>query len=281
MSRAVTSPHRRPRANNRGEMMSTLLVIDDDRLHCDLLEVALARQGYQVSTATSGRAGVALFRQLRPLVTLIDLRMPEMDGLAVLKEIRTHDPCAGVIILGGGVTEEQENQARELRVTDFLRKGLSLDVLIGAVHRVAQQARRQGLSVQTQSADEADQVSKEQILVVDDDVMARDLLVRFLSLRGYHVRSANDGREALRMISESTPDLLILDLVMPEMNGVEVLQTLKERDYAGRRIILSGHHNDTLLAEAWALGPQEVLDKPIDLERALMAIQLVMVCREC
>lgn len=260
--------------------MSTLLVIDDDRLHCDLLEVALTRQGYQVSTATSGRAGVALFRQLRPLVTLIDLRMPEMDGLAVLKEIRTHDPCAGVIILGGGATEEQENQARQLRVTDFLRKGLSLDVLIGAVHRVAQQSRRQVSSAQIPSA-EADQVSNEQILVVDDDMMARDLLARFLSLRGYQVRSAKDGREALHLISESIPDLLIVDLVMPEMNGVEVLQALKERDYAGRTIILSGHQNDALLAEAWALGPQEVLDKPIDLERALMAIQLVMVCREC
>lgn len=261
--------------------MSTLLVIDDDRLHCDLLEVALARQGYQVSTATSGRVGLALFRQLHPLITLIDLRMPEMDGLAVLKEIRAHDPCAGVIILGGGATEEQENQARELRVTDFLRKGLSLDVLIGAVHRIAQQSRREASSVQARSAEEAEQFPNERILVVDDDVMARDLLVRFLSLRGYHIRSARDGCEALRLISESTPDLLILDLVMPEMNGVEVLQALKERDYAGRTIILSGHQNDALLAEAWALGPQEVLDKPIDLERALMAIQLVMVCREC
>ncbi len=261
--------------------MGALLVIDDDRLHCDLLEMALARQGYQVSTATSGRAGIALFRQLRPLVTLIDLRMPEMDGLAVLKELRTLDPCAGVIILGGGVTEEQENQARELRVTDFLRKGLSLDVLIGAVHRVAQQARRQRSSGRNPSTEEADQVSKEQIVVVDDDVMARDLLVGFLTLRGYHVRPAHDGREALRLISESPPDLLILDLVMPGMNGVEVLHGLRERDYAGRTIILSGHHNDTLLADAWALGPQEVLDKPLDLERALMAIQLVMVCREC
>jgi DNA-binding NtrC family response regulator len=260
--------------------MSTLLVIDDDRLHCDLLEVALARQGYQVSTATSGRAGVALFRQLRPLVTLIDLRMPEMDGLAVLKDIRTQDPCAGVIILGGGATEEQENQARQLRVTDFLRKGLSLDVLIGAVHRVAQQSRRQVSSTPVPSV-EPDRALNEQILVVDDDVMARDLLVRFLCLRGYQVRSAKDGGEALRLIAESTPDLLILDLVMPEMNGVEVLQALKERDYAGKTIILSGHQNDALLAEAWALGPHEVLDKPIDLERALMAIQLVMVCREC
>ena len=111
--------------------------------------------------------------------------------------------------------------------------------------------------------------------------MARDLLVRFLSLRGYHVRAARDGREALRLIGESAPDLLILDLAMPEMNGVEVLRTLTARDYAGRTIILGGHQNDPLLAEAWALGPQEVLDKPIDLERALMAIQLVMVCREC
>ena len=86
-------------------MMSTLLVIDDDRLHCDLLQMALARHGYQVSIATSGREGVVLFQQLRPLVTLLDLRMPEMDGLAVLKEIRTHDPRAGVIMLGGGATE--------------------------------------------------------------------------------------------------------------------------------------------------------------------------------
>jgi CheY-like chemotaxis protein len=63
--------------HKRDTMMSTLLVIDDDRLHCDLLQMALARHGYQVSIATGGREGVALFRQLRPLVTLLDLRMPE------------------------------------------------------------------------------------------------------------------------------------------------------------------------------------------------------------
>ena len=261
--------------------MSTLLVIDDDRLHCDLLQMALARHGYQVSTATGGREGVALFRQLHPLVTLLDLRMPDMDGLAVLKEIRTLDPRAGVIMFGGGATEELENQARKLRVTDFFRKGLSLDVLIGAVHRVAQQVRRDASAAESRASEEPDDASAEQILVVDDDVMARELLVRFLSLRGYRVRAAKDGREALQLVEASAPDLVILDLVMPEMNGVELLRALATRDYAGRTIILSGHQNDPLLADAWALGPQEALDKPIDLERALMAVQLVMVCREC
>src|SRR5688500_5318236 len=115
--------------------MSILLVVDDDRLNCDLLQAVFTRQGYHVMTATNGREALELFHKHSPQVTLLDLRMPDMDGLTVLKEIRAHDPSAGVIILGGGSIEDQENQARELRVTDFLRKGLSLDVLIAAVNQ--------------------------------------------------------------------------------------------------------------------------------------------------
>ncbi len=261
--------------------MSTLLVIDDDRLHCDLLQAVFVRQGYQVVTATSGREGLRLFQAHRPHVTLLDLRMTEMDGLAVLKEIRVHDPLAGVIIIGGGATEDQENQARELRVTDFLRKGLSLDVLIGAVHRVAQQARRNSEAAVAAGTGAADEAPSESILVVDDEIMVRDLLVRFLSLRGYRVHAAQDGREALRMVDHLKPDLVILDLMMPEMSGVEVLRTLKEREYQGGTIILTGNQHEDMLGAAWTLGPQEVLPKPVDLERVLMAVQLVMVCREC
>ncbi len=260
--------------------MSTLLVIDDDRLHCDLLQAVFARQGYHVMTATSGREGLALFERHHPHVTLLDLRMTEMDGLAVLREIRAQDPLAGVIILGGGATETQENQARELRVTDFLRKGLSLDVLIGAVHRVAQQTRRHAAAMAPRAGD-ANEMPSETILVVDDEVLVRDLLVRFLSLRGYRVHGAQGGREALRMVDEFKPDLVMLDLIMPDMNGVEVLRALKEREFAGSTILLTGNQNEEVLSEAWALGPQEALPKPVDLERLLMAIQLVMVCREC
>jgi DNA-binding NarL/FixJ family response regulator len=62
---------------------------------------------------------------------------------------------------------------------------------------------------------------------------------------------------------------------------VEVLQALREKEYPGGIIIMTGSHNDEYLEEAWALGPQEVLVKPVDLERLLTAIQLVLVCREC
>ena len=110
--------------------MVKILVIDDDRMNCDLLQAVLTRHGYDVHSATSGLEGLNLFRQHNPRVTILDLRMPEMDGLTVLKEIRAIDPQAPVIILGGGATEVQENQARALRVTDFVRKGLSPMTLV-------------------------------------------------------------------------------------------------------------------------------------------------------
>ena len=118
--------------------MIKILIVDDDQMNCDLLQTVLTRHGYQVITTTSGREGLNLFRKHAPRITLLDLRMPEMDGLTVLKEIRAIDPEAPVIILGGGATEVQENQARSLRVTDFIRRGLSLDILVEAVHRVSQ-----------------------------------------------------------------------------------------------------------------------------------------------
>ncbi len=250
-------------------------------MNCDLLHVVFTRHGYQVLSATSGRDGLALFRAHSPRVTLLDLRMPEMDGLTVLREIRALDPQAPVIILGGGATDVQENKARELRVTDFIRKGLSLDVLVEAVNRVAQQPLRSAPATPVLSNGSAVPEIGDTVLVVDDEALVRDLLTQFLHLRGYRVLGAKDGPEALTIVEQSKPDLVILDLLLPGMNGVDVLQALRDKAYSGGVIILTGSHNEELLKDAWALGPQEVLGKPLDLERLLTAIQLVLVCREC
>jgi len=261
--------------------MIKILIVDDDQMNCDLLQTVFTRHGYQVISTTSGREGLNLFRKFGPRVTLLDLRMPEMDGLTVLKEIRAVDPHAPVIILGGGATEVQENQARALRVTDFIRKGLSLDILVEAVNRVSQLPVHPTATPIPAASGHAAQQLDESVLVVDDDPLIRDLLVQFLSLRGYRALGVKDGQDCLRMVDETPPDLILLDMIMPGMAGIEVLQALREKEYAGGIIIMTGSHNEELLEDAWALGPQEVLVKPIDLERLLTAIQLVLVCREC
>jgi CheY-like chemotaxis protein len=259
--------------------MVKILVIDDDRMNCDLLQAVLTRHGYDVHSATSGLDGLNLFRQHNPRVTILDLRMPEMDGLTVLKEIRAIDPHAPVIILGGGATELQENQARALRVTDFVRKGLSLDVLVEGVNRVVQQPGRKQERAAIAAGSAAD--TGETVLILDDDQLVRDLLVQFLSLRGYRAIGVKDGVQALSMVDQAPPDLILLDLMLPGMNGVEVLRRLRAKHFTGAVIILTGSYDEEMLQDAWSLRPQEVISKPIDLEKLLGIIQLVLVCREC
>jgi len=261
--------------------MTKLLIVDDDRMNCDLLQDLFGRQGYHVTVATSGREGLELFRTTDPKVTLVDLRMPEMDGLTVLKEIRAVDPHAAVIILGGGATDVHESQARALRATDFIRKGLSLDILVEAVNRISM-LPGPSMATQPPCRDRViEQQSRESVLVVDDEELVCDLLVRFLGLRGYRALGVRNGQDALRMVDEARPDAILVDMIMPGMAGIEVLRTLRNKEYPGGIIIMTGSHNEELLGEAWSLGPHELLVKPVDLDRLLLAIQLVLVCREC
>ncbi len=119
--------------------MAKILVIDDEQSMLDLLDTVLRRKGHEVVLADLGRKGVKLFQQEHPHATILDLKMPDMDGLAVLREIRTLDPHAPVIILTGFGTEERERQARELGVSEFIPKGFSLHILGMALDRVLAQ----------------------------------------------------------------------------------------------------------------------------------------------
>ena len=115
-------------------------------------------------------------------------------------------------------------------MTDFIRKGLSLDVLVECVNRVVQLPAKSlpALSV-AGSAAVAD--TGETILVVDDEPLIGDLLVQFLSLRGNRALGVKDGSEVLSMVEQASPDLILLDLFMPGMDGVEVLRQLRQREY--------------------------------------------------
>ncbi len=122
--------------------MAKILVIDDEPSILDLLDNILRRKGHEVVLAELGRKGLKLFQQERPHVTILDLEMPDMDGCAVLREIRTLDPNALVIIQTGFGTEEREWQARKFGATEFIPKGLSLHFLGAALDRVLTQIGR-------------------------------------------------------------------------------------------------------------------------------------------
>ena len=231
-------------------------------------------------TATGGTEALKLFREQRPRVTLLDLRMPDMDGIAVLKQIRAIDPKASVIILTAVGTDALEKQARALGVTDFLKKGLSLDTIVASLDRATKQPGKAAKAAPRSKGAPAKSEAVESILVVDDEPMVRDLLSQFLTLRGYRVRTAQDGSQALAMVKQEQPQLIILDLYMPDMNGLEVLRQLRSQEYRGGVIVLTASQDEKLLQEMLELGSVDVMGKPVDLERLALLIQVSLVIKE-
>lgn len=113
--------------------MAKILVIDDESSVRALLDMRLRYQGYDVLFADNGMKGLQLYRQEHPDVIVLDLRMPELDGVTVLKEIRRVDLKQPVIILTGDTTPSVEQQARALGVSEFIVKGSSLNLVVDAI----------------------------------------------------------------------------------------------------------------------------------------------------
>jgi DNA-binding NtrC family response regulator len=116
--------------------MSKILVIDDEESIRSLLDTLLSRKGHEVVLAESGKQGLELFRRERPDVVVLDLKMPEMDGLTVLKALRRIDSQQPVIVLTGAGTPEMEQQVYALGVTEFVEKEFSLHQLGDSLKRL-------------------------------------------------------------------------------------------------------------------------------------------------
>jgi CheY-like chemotaxis protein len=188
-----------------------VLVIDDDATARDLLQRLLHQDGFGVVTAASGEEGLQLARELRPDVITLDVMMPRMDGWAVLTLLKDMPDLADIpVIIVTMIDEKQIGFA--LGAADYMVKPIDRNRLV----ELLQKYRR-----------EADAHSAGNILVVEDDAAARSLLRRMLEKEGWQVTEAGNGQVALDMLAEQQPDLIILDLMMPALDGFQFVKRLR------------------------------------------------------
>jgi DNA-binding response OmpR family regulator len=257
--------------------MASVLVVDDERLICELLQVVLGSLGHEAIIASNGDQALDLFAKRRPRLTLLDVCMPGLDGIEVLRQIHWMDPLALVMILTALETDSLRQQAKEWGVTEFLTKGLPLDQLVSAVERaIVQSEKRSTLMPSVSLGRQVGPEEPAKILVVDDDPIVRDLLTDFLSKRGYRILAAHDGPAALSLVDEQ-PRLVLLDIYLPGMDGVKVLREIRAKRYTGGVIVLSGCQEEKLLEELLNMGAVEFMAKPFDLERLALAVQVGLV----
>jgi DNA-binding response OmpR family regulator len=254
--------------------MSKILIVDDERVFCDLLKALMKSHGHEVFTAYNGKEALEQFKQNRPQFTLLDLHMPEMDGIETLRQIRAIDQKAAVMILTAWGTDDLEQQARQLGATDFLSKAISLDAIVASMDRglrPPEQAPAAGKTAQP-GIPETDAV-----FLVEGNADARNTFVRVLGQHGIVVREAKDGPTLLSMLDKERPPLIVLDMDLSGMKGLDVLRKMHEKKYTGGIIIMTAGDDEKLLKEALNLGSIDVLGKPVDPERLMLAIQVGLV----
>jgi len=187
---------------------ATVLVIDDDATVRELMQRLLAREGFRVVTATSGEAGLRLAKELRPDAITLDVIMPSMDGWAVLAALKADPEVAEIPVIMLTIVDDK-NMGYALGASEYLTKPLDRDRLIRVLHKY-----RRDLPV----------------LIVDDDPDFRQLLRRILEQDGCTVAEAGDGRDALALLHELMPGVILLDLMMPEMDGFEFIAELRQHE---------------------------------------------------
>ena len=198
----------------------TVLVIDDDPNTRDLMVRFLLKEGFSPHTAADGRHGLQLARQLRPALITLDVMMPEVDGWSVLGALKNDPALAAIPVITVTLTEERD-RGFTLGAAEFLTKPVDFGRLSSLLREYCP------------SPDDRP------ILVVEDDEISRHLLRRNLEKEGYPVALAANGREALDVIRLRLPAVILLDLMMPEMDGFAFVQAVRERrDMKGVPIIV-------------------------------------------
>ena len=187
---------------------ATVLAIDDDPDARELIQRALSRDGFRVELAAGGAEGLAMARRLRPDLITLDVMMPGMDGWAVLSSLKADPELALIPVVMLSMLDDCQLGVA-MGATECLQKPVDWDRLDQLLVRIT------------------DASMPGHVLVVDDDPVSAELLHRLLEKDGWVVDHAADGHEALAQVARRRPAVILLDLMMPGMDGLEFVERLR------------------------------------------------------
>jgi hypothetical protein len=191
--------------------LNTVLVIEDDPGARDLLTRLLTKEGYRVETAAGGEAGLRLARELHPDIITLDVMMPGMDGWAVLSELKADPELADIPVVMLTIVDNK-NLGYALGAADYLTKPIQRDRLLAVLAKYCPPSQ------------------PATVLVVEDDVETQEIIRRLLENAGIQVMVAKNGRVALERLAEGKPGLILLDLMMPEMDGFQFVDHVRQNE---------------------------------------------------
>jgi signal transduction histidine kinase/DNA-binding response OmpR family regulator len=197
---------------------ATILLVEDDQAAIDLLTIYITGAGFKVAVARDGEEGLAMARRLHPAGITLDISLPRLDGWDFLTEIKGDSSTADIPVIVVSMLDER-GKGFALGAADYLVKPVKRDELLTTLRRF--------------TADGQSTSAPFKVLVIDDDPLALELIEAILRPQGFTVLRAAGGEEGMMKAQSEQPALIILDLLMPEMDGFTVAERLRSNPATG------------------------------------------------
>jgi DNA-binding NtrC family response regulator len=234
---------------------ANILIVDDE---IDLLETLgdiFESKGYNVTMVEDGTKAIQLLKKKYYDIVLMDLKMPGINGVESFKEVKRLHPSAAVIMMTAGSVGEEIKEALGAGVEAIVDKPFNVKKLVASIESI---------------------LERPLILVVDDTVEDRETLRDILAYKKYRAFVAKDGYEAIDIVRRSEFDVILLDIRMPGMDGMEVLEVVKEIKPDVGVVMMTGYSSEGLAGKSLKRGAYTCLYKPfLDMEKLLKVIEEV------
>ncbi len=223
----------------------SVLIVDDDISLGDSLTDILEAKGYDARFASSGKDALSIMKEKKYDVVLLDIRMPDMNGVETFRYIKELSPLTSVVMITAYAEDELVNQAREEGPLQILSKPLDIDKIIGFL-------RKQELL--------------KTIFMVDDDIAFCNSLKDAIELYGYNVTVVHNAQDAIESFTNQKYGIILLDMKLPEKNGLEVAEAIKEKGFKCAIIMMSAYKKEfqSLIDKTMPTG--EFIEKPFAID---------------
>ena len=241
-----------------------ILLVDDDANLREMLGMFLTKRGYTVLQARGGAQAIEMAEREKFGLMLLDLKMPDINGIEVLMTLKRKGIKTRVVVLTAVDSVELEKEARMNGAAGFLRKQLEPPVIADAIDAIFKDMEeKSGAKPKEESG---------KVMIVDDNRDIRELLEKFLTKKGYSTLTAASGEEALEKLKSEKSVIVLLDVALPGMDGLAVLKNIRQRNLGAGVIMITGIKDERIADQAIKEGAFDYIVKPFDLDYLEMCL---------
>jgi len=264
-----------------------ILVMEDETSLAKGLRMILEKEGYRVDIASTGHGAMDALRKKEFDLLVADLRLPDMDGMEIIREVKEKRPATKTIVITGYPSISSAVDAMKLGVSDYLPKPFWDEDFKAAVEKALAGGKEMYLKQEPdityarrevrherpiQESVKAEDLGRPKVLLMEDEPSLARGLKMVLTKQGYEVDLADTGLRALGTLGTKAFDLLVADLRLPDMDGMEVIRTVKEASPETQVIVITGYASVPSAVNSMKIGALDYLAKPFTMDEFMVAV---------